>query len=221
MNFWITILILAFPGERLEYEIRYGPLVVGDMVLQHLEPKLIAGEQCEHLRADLLINQNLSWFFWAQYRLESWCRSSDWRTLRAYKKTIERNYQGEYYVTFFHDSGFARYSDGQTVRLYPSARDLLTLWYFLREFDWGTKESLKVKAHIDRRNWNISLRCTGRQVVRTRAGDFDCLAITPRTSGPLGTVFLSSNERRVPVAIRTRVGGLTVTAFLRKITIDE
>ncbi len=218
---WVYVLLfiiaIAPAQEKLEYEIRYGPIVVGSMVLEHLEPVVIDGEWCEHLRAEVTIDQNFSWFFWAEYRFESWCRSKDWLTLRSYKKTLERNYRSEYYISFVHDSAVARYSDGRVFALPDSARDLLTLWYFLRTINWQENKGLTVNAHIDRRNWNLKFCISGRQMVKTRAGDFFCLAVTPITLSPLGTVFLSMDYRHLPVAIRSKIGGLTVTAFLSKI----
>jgi hypothetical protein len=210
----------TFSGEKLEYDIRYGPVTIGTMVLERLPVESVSGVNYEHFRADVKIVPDFSWIFWAKYRFESWCRSEGLLTVRSYKKTLEKNYRAEVDGFFYHDSGFVRYSDGTVRPIADSARDLLSLWYYLRLVDWGKHESLSVNAHIDRRNWRLKFRVAGRQKVKTRTGEFMCLVLKPDADGPLGMVMLSDEARRLPVMIRTRAGGLTVTAFLRNIRLS-
>jgi len=216
-------LLFAFivSGERLEYDIKYGPVLIGSMVLEHLAPESLAGERFEHFRAEVEIDQYLSWFFWARYRFESWCRSKDLLTVRSYKKTTEKNYRAEIEGIFDHSCAVVKYSDKTIVPLSDSARDMLSLWYYLRMVDWNKRESLAVNAHIDRRNWQLKLRLTGKQKVKTAAGEFWCLVIKPDANGPLGTILVSDEPHRLPVLIRSRVGGLTIAAILRNIIIYE
>jgi hypothetical protein len=218
--FFLLLINLAVVSERLEYEIRYGPVTIGTMVLEQLPADSVFGMRYEHFRAEVEIDQNLSWLFWARYRFESWCYSEGLLTVRSCKKTVEKNYRSETEGIFDHEHKLVRYADGTSSPLADSARDLLSLWYFLRRFDWNERETVSVNAHIDRRNWRLKFQVTGRQKVKTRAGEFLCLVLSPGGDGPLGTVLVSDEPRRLPVLIRTRASGLTVTAFLRNIKIS-
>lgn len=220
VQFLLVLIALTFSGERLEYDIKYGPLPIGRMVIERLFPDSLSHASYNHLWAEVEIDHHLSWIFWAKYRFESWCRNVDFLTVGSYKKTTERNYRAEVYGVFNHDSGLVRYSDGIVRPLSDSARDLLSLWYYLRTIDWDKKESLSVNAHIDRRNWQLRFRVAGKQMVKTPAGEFLCMVIKPNTDGPLGTVWLSDERARLPVLIRTKVSGLTVTASLRNISLS-
>lgn len=187
-------------------------MVLGSMMLEELPVDTLAGIECYHLRAQLQLGGPFSFLFWANYLLESWCEKKGMLTRRSYKKTKEKNYQAEWSASY--QPGVVSYSDGRSYPLPDSARDMLTLWFFLRTLNWqGGKEKV-LYAHIDRCNWQVSFALKGKQTVRTPAGEFNCLVVTPRTSGPLGTVFISDDERRLPVVIRTRVGGFPVTAYL-------
>jgi hypothetical protein len=215
---WLLIsLIVVLPQERLEYEIKYGPAVLGGMTLERLSPESLAGEECQHLRAEVEINQSLSWLFWARYRFESWCSVRDMVTRRSEKWVREKNYQAEWSAVFDQQRRVARYTDGTELPLCDSARDLLTLWFYLRTIHWAEGETLVCHSHIDRRNWQVRLRISGRQKVRTPMGEFNCLIVSPTAKGPLGTVFISEDAEHLPVVIRTRAGALTVSAYLRKI----
>ncbi|MGQ9707516.1 MAG: DUF3108 domain-containing protein [bacterium] len=207
-------MIFSVQQERLEYEIKYGPLVLGWMVLERLAPESLNGEECEHLRAEVVIDEHISWLFWARYRFETWCNVRDMVTRRSDKLVREKNYSAEWSAVFDQKWQVARYSDGAELPLPDSARDLLTLWFYLRTVPWACVETIALNSHIDRRNWRVRFIHSGRQKVRTRAGEFDCLIVSPTTKGPLGTVFIEQNERHLPVVIRTRVGGLTVSAYL-------
>jgi hypothetical protein len=203
--------------ERLEYEIKYGPVVLGSMVMEYQPEKRDAGDTLEHLTAQIEIDRALSFVFWANYQLESWCRKDDRVTVRSYKRTREKNYRSEWWAEYFPDHGFVHYSDGYRFPLSDSARDMLSLWFYLRSLQWGRGDSRVVNAHIDRRNWRVCFVVTGTQNVRTPLGDFNCLVISPRTNSPLGAVFLSQDRNRVPVVIRTRIGSFTVSAYLKRI----
>lgn len=201
----------------MEYEIKYGPVVLGSMVIEQLPLDSIAEGEYEHFRAEIEIDRALTFVFWARYRLESWCRKADKVTVRSYKMTREKNFQDEWQANYLPENGFVFYSDGVRMGLGDSARDMLSLWYYLRTLKYGIGDSVVVNAHIDKRNWRVRFVVTGTQRVKTPAGNFDCFVIAPRTTSPLGSVFLSQDESRVPVVIRTRIGGLTVSAYLKRI----
>jgi len=163
------------------------------------------------------IDGNLSWLFWARYQFESWCDADDWLTIRSDKWTREKNFRSELSAIFDQEKNRARYTDGWELPLPDSARDMLTLWFYLRTIEWVAGETVVVNSHIDRRNWQVKFIISGKQKVRTKAGDFDCLIVSPTATGPLGTVFISQGSQRLPVIIRTRAGGLTISAYLRNI----
>lgn len=209
--------MVSMGSERLGYEIKYGPVVLGSMVVEQLPSDSIAEGEYEHFRADIEIDRALAFVFWARYRLESWCRKTDKVTVRSYKSTQEKNFQDEWQADYYPEDGFIFYSDGLQMRLSDSARDMLSLWYYLRTLKYRIGDRVVVNAHIDKRNWRVCFVVTGTQRVKTPAGDFDCFVIVPRSTSPLGAVFFSQDERKLPVVIRTRIGRLTVSAYLKQI----
>ena len=215
MAFLVALCVAATPGERLLYDVKYGPLKLGTMSLEVLEPDCSAGETLEHFRCDLEFTRSLSWLFWAQYRLESWSRGPAMLTARSYKRTREPNYRAEWTATYGKDS--VRYSDGKSFAVPDSSRDMLTMWYFLRTVPLDPGDSFRAVVHADRRTSSLRVAVRGPKRVRTSAGVFDCLALTPDAGSPLGTVWLSNDESRIPVVIRTRIGGVAISAQLRQV----
>jgi len=209
------------PGEKLEYDVRYGPVVLGGLVLRTLPVETVAGTECYHFRAELEINRSLSWLFWASYQLETWCDTKELITRRSRKRTREPNYRAEWTADYYQDEQRVIYSDSNEYQAPDSARDLLTLWYYLRTRPLEPGTVVVLNGHIDRKNYRLQARVTDYGVVRTGAGRFDCLAVSPSAAGPLGAVLVSRDSCHLPVVLRTRVAGLVVSAFLRRITSQE
>ena len=217
----LLLLMLCAPGERLEYDLRYGPMAVGSLTLEEHAPDTLDSVPCRHYRADLAVEMSLAWFFRATYRLESWAGASDSVTVRSYKKTREPNYKAEWTAQYGGPGDSVRYSDGKAYPLVPRSRDLVTVWYWLRGLRFRAGDTVRCNLHVDRRNYRLRGAVSRSRRVRVPAGTFDCLVVTPTERGPLGLVFVSDDARRIPVVIRTRFGGLSVSANLHSIENGE
>jgi hypothetical protein len=218
----LAALAIAFAsGERLDYGLRYGPVSIGTLTLRTLQPETVGTDGCWHFRADLELTRSFSWLFWANYRLETWCRASDMVTLRSYKRTREPHYRAEWTANYDPEQSTVAYSDGKDFSLEPGARDLLSTWYYFRTLALAPGDTVRTALHVDRRNYRLVAVARATKSVSTPAGVFDCIAVVPNAGGPLGTVYLSDDSERIPVSIRTRVGGMVVIASLRAVSSEE
>jgi hypothetical protein len=217
----LAVVFAVVPGERLLYDVRYGPLTVGTLTLEALEPDTVDSVECRHLRADLELTRSISWLFSASYRLESWCRTSDFVTLRSYKRTREPRYKSAWTARYVPSIGQVFYSDGRCYALPDSARDMLTLWYYFRNRALAAGETLRAAVHDSRRNYELVAGAGGVRRVSVPAGEFDCVAVNPKAGTPLGSVYLSDDDERLPVVIRTRFGGFVISALLRSFEMRE
>jgi hypothetical protein len=216
-----ALAIALVPGERLDYGLHYGPVSIGTLTLRTLQPETVGTDECRHFRADLELTRSFSWLFWANYRLETWCRVSDMVTLRSYKRTREPHYRAEWTANYDLGQLAVCYSVGGSFCLEPGTRDLLSTWYYFRTLPLAPGDTVRTALHVDRRNYRLVAVARATKSVSTPAGIFDCIAVVPSAGGPLGTVYLTDDAERIPVSIRTRVGGLVVTASLRSISKEE
>jgi hypothetical protein len=232
----VTALLLVaglVPGEKLEYDVKYGPFTLGQLVLETLDPDTVMDTPCYRFRSTLGLN--LGFVFKAEYEIESWARVEDMVTMRSAKTTRESRFRGEWTADFDYDSSRVYYSDGGVYVLrQPEARDLLTLWYWFRSLALDTGELVPVYVHTDRREYDTWFRARRWTDVSTPAGTFQSLELVTEDKTPLGAVYLAdasvvqgtypvSSEAwdeafidRVPVLIKTRVGSMEVSAFLRE-----
>lgn len=236
----VLLLLVAglAPGERLEYDVKFGPFTLGQLVLETLEPDTVMDAPCHHFRSTLGLD--LGFVFKAEYEIESWSRIEDMVTMRSAKTTRESRFRGEWTADFDYDSNRVFYSNGDIYLLrQPEARDLLTLWHWFRSLALDTGEMVPVYAHTDRREYDTWFRATRWTDVSTPAGTFQSLELVTEDKTPLGAVYLAdasvvqggypvSSEAwdeafidRVPVLIKTNVGGMEVSAFLRSARFGE
>jgi len=218
----ILCALMAFPvGEKLTYKVKYGPLTAGTLALEVAGIEEVAGESCYHLVSYLVSNPSYSSLFFLNDMIESWCRTSDFVTLRTHKAVHEGKYENDVTVDFDYETRRASYSDSTQCHVYDDSRDMLSLWYYFRVVGLTPGDELNTWSHVDKRNYNVSVSVEGEEHVSTRAGEFDCLVITMNSSGPAasGKIFLSNDEQSLPVIIRTRLPLGSITASL--VSVEE
>ncbi|HDR00476.1 MAG TPA: DUF3108 domain-containing protein [candidate division WOR-3 bacterium] len=215
---FLTIVLLALaPGERLDYDVRLGPVSVGRLELATLDPDTVRGDSGRRFRAT--IELALPLVFRARYVLDSWATPEELLTLRSGKKTVETRYRAQWRADYF--DSLAVYSDGDTLSLEQAARDLLTAWQYLRTLPLATGDTARFFVHSDRRSQNVTVVARGHRTVETECGRFRVLELAQLGSGLVGTMLRSDDQRRLPVLIRTSITGVPVTAQLRAIGTGE
>ena len=163
----------------------------------------------------------LGFFFRGEYRLDAWARACDLVTLRSAKRTDESRYHAVWTADYRYADSVVVYSSGDTFDLLTDARDVLTLWYYMRTAELAVGDTLRVHVHSDRRDQDATMVAARLVSVRVPAGEFECLELLPERGGVLGAVYLSTDEARLPVVIRIGVGGLKVSAVLRGVEHEE
>jgi hypothetical protein len=78
--------------------------------------------------------------------------------------------------------------------------------------DLQVGRSVYIENHADKKNYPLEIRVLRRETVTVDAGRYDCLVVEPlmRTSGLFRqkgrlTVWLTDDERRIPVLMKSKV----------------
>ena len=216
--------LLAVPvGEKLTYKVKYGPLTAGSLTLEVAGIEEVAGESCYLLVSHLVSNPSYSSLFSLDDLIESWCRTSDFITLRTHKTVHEGRFRDDVTVDFDYEAESALYSDSTRVGLRGESRDMLSMWYYFRDVGLEMGDEFHTWSHVDKKNYNVTVSVDHEDYVETRAGEFDCLIVELSSSGPAasGKVYLSNDDRSLPVVIKTRLPLGYITASLVNIESSE
>lgn len=215
----LAALLALVPGERLDYDVRLGPVSVGRLELATLAPESLRGEPCRRFQATLEIS--LRFLFRGRYVLDAWATEDEFITLRSGKLTDETRYQAQWTADYLYDDSVVVYSDGDSFALRDQARDLLTSWFFLRSPDIGRSDTLEFHVHSDRRDQRVTIIGRDTSTIETPAGRFRSLELAQQGTGLIGRMFVSYDRRRLPVLIRTSIGGMPIVAQLRSVRTES
>lgn len=220
----ILCALMAFPvGEKLTYKVKYGPLTAGSLTLEVMGIETVAGESCYHLVSHMFSNPAYSSLFYLNDTFESWCRTSDFVTMRSRKESRQVKSSTDVTADFDYATNTASYSDSTQCHVHADSRDMLSLWYYFRVAGIELGDTLNLWTHWDKKNYTVWASADGKQHVSTRAGEFDCLAIDMNSSSPaaVGKVYLSNDEESLPVIIRARMPLGYMTASLIRRDVKE
>ena len=89
--------------------------------------------------------------------------------------------------------------------------------------DLESGTDLMVPAHTSRKNYNMKVIVHGRETVEVPAGKFDCFVVEPIVEGEglfkhegRITIYISADEHRVPVLVKTKVPVGSIDVALRE-----
>lgn len=212
-------------GETLVYELTYQwGLIWADagMATFTVDDTLVGGHKCWHFRGYGQSYRHWDWFYEVRSTYESWADSS-LNSLRFKRHGFEGStiYDRDYHVK--PDSIFYRISDDLPQSLYgkiPSqngALDVVTAIYYCRTLDFSqrsTDEIIPLTFYLDGSYFNSHLRFKGIEQWKDPRSDrtIECIVFTPNLikgtifkEGEGMTVYVSNDERRIPVYIETEL----------------
>jgi hypothetical protein len=201
-------------GESLSFEIKYGFISAGTAIIGIPRIVSVRGRPCYHIVSVAESNSFFSVFFTVRDVVESHMDVRELVPLRFEKRLREGDFRDHDLVEFDHDRNVAIYpeQDGRVVPIASGAQDILTSLYCVRMMDLEVGRSVYIDNHADKKNYPLEIRVLRREAVTVGAGRYNCLVVEPlmRTSGLFRqkgrlTVWLTDDERRVPVLMKSKV----------------
>ena len=119
----------------------------------------------------------------------------------------------------------ARYDDGQVMPIPEGALDGLSAFYFVRLQPLAVGETFLVPHHSDKRTFYLKVIVQDRETVKVPAGEFDCWVLVPLVgeAGPFKSsgnmrVWVTTDHRRMPVLMKSKIGPGSIAASLTHVT---
>jgi hypothetical protein len=221
--------VLPFgPGERLDFSIDYGIINAGYAVMEVKGVRKIAGRECFDIRTVGRSNAFFSRVYKVWDRAQTFLDRETVLPQRFEKHLREGGYRKDQVIKFDRAASYARYEDGQEVVCHPWAQDELSAFYFLRTQPLAVGQDVFIDSHANHKNYPLKVIVHRRETVEVPAGEFDCWVIEPvireggifTAKGKL-TIWLTADERRLPVKMRTKVVVGSITASLKKVHLGK
>jgi hypothetical protein len=198
-------------GEKLIFSVQYGLITAGEATLEIRNVATIRDRPCYRIVSDARTNDFFSKFFEVRDRYESYMDTTELYSLRYEKHIREGKFKRDESVEFDQVAHRATYKD-KIVPIPPRAQDVLSALYYVRTLPLEVGQSISLANHTDKKNYPLLVKVHGRERVKVDAGEFDCLVVEPILRGPgiftqkgRLTVWLTDDERRMPVLMKSKV----------------
>jgi hypothetical protein len=209
-------------GERLEYSARLGMLKLGEASIHVVGIDTVRGEPTFLFRFHL---EGGNFLFRINTVLESWTTLADFKSLRFRNDNTENDRTRLREYEIFPDSGFYRQRGHETPQPTPAQPlDDASLLYFVRSTPLEMGRTYRFDKYFRQEKNPLVIRVLKRELMTLPDGRrVDCLVLNPiiddrgmfadRADARL---WLTDDERKLPVQIRSRYPFGTVTLKLEK-----
>lgn len=209
------------PGERLTFSIDYGIINAGWAVMEIPTTRRYVGVECLDIRTQANSNAFFSKVHKVRDRAQTFFDPESLLPLRFEKHQREGSYEKDLVVRFDRKDTYAEYENGDEVIIPPWTQDELSAFYYLRTLPLEVGQDVFIDNHSNRKNYPLKVIVHGKESVTVPAGTFDCWVIEPvvreggifEAKGTL-TIWLTDDDRRMPVKMRTKIVVGAITASL-------
>ena len=210
----------GFVGETLRFAMSIMGAAGGDLTLTAKETQL-DGRPAFKFELSAISGEFLSKIFIVRDYLASWVDPKTFRSLRFEKHTVEGKRVRDDLIEFDYEKKIA-YRDGKPIPIEADTFDSLSSIYYIRLLDLDRKDPIGMTV-VSRRLFPLSVVVGGRETVTTPAGTFKTIRVEPQ--GPEGligkgkslTLWLTDDERKMPVQIKSKLKVGTLTGKLKAV----
>ncbi|MGH7507419.1 MAG: DUF3108 domain-containing protein [Longimicrobiales bacterium] len=213
------------PGERLEYEVRYGIAGrVGKGALEVVQVDTMRGHPAYHLRFTL---EGGILFAKVDDDMQSWLDVSRLVSLRFDQNVKEVNYKRHRIIDFFPAEGVWRRLDveesGELATTEPL--DDISFLYFVRTLPLVVGETYTLDRYWKDEGNPVTVKVLRKERVKLPAGEFETIVVQPiiKTDGLFSEggeaeVYFTDDDRRLLVQLKSKVSFGTLDLRLTSYT---
>lgn len=240
-KFFLLLLLLAFvraddnfrkvenkafrAGEKLTFNVNYGFVTAGIATMEVDGIRRISARNAYHVVFLVNTVPSFDWIFKVRDRYETFIDKEGLFPWRFEQHIREGSYSRDFSAFFDQRRGKAKTSGGQ-YDIPPYVNDILSAFYYARTLDYS---KMKVNDMILLHNfykdkvYDLNVKYLGKETVTVTAGTFDCIIVEPlvqegglfKSEGSI-TVWLSDDDLKIPVKVKTKVVIGSIDAELTK-----
>jgi Protein of unknown function (DUF3108) len=193
----------------------------GELTLSARSAEL-AGRTLWKFELSAVSNDFLSKFFLVRDYMVSWVDPRNFHTTRFEKHTVEGKRVRDELTEFDYESGIARV-DGASRPLQEAWLDTLSSVYYLRTVPLEGEKPVALSVFSGETH-TLTVEVQARERIVTPVGSFATVRVEPKSTGAslIGTgknlvLWLTDDERRIPVQIKTKLKVGTLIGKLKAI----
>ena len=202
------------PGEKLVFDVSYGFLHAGDAVMAVTSVETVLTRPTYRVTFDVQSTGAFSWIYTVRDHYETYLYSDGIFPWKFEQHIQEGGYRRDFSAVFDHFRGKAATTEGE-FEIPAFVHDVVSAFYYARTVDFtGRRPGYKVHLQNFYKDqaYPLDVKYLGRQTIDVDAGKFDCIIVEPllkegglfKSEGRI-IIWLSDDERKIPVKVSTKV----------------
>ncbi len=210
-------------GEVLTFDVAYGVVNAGTAVMSIPDTQWVQGRPCLHIVTTAESNSFFSKIFKVRDRVESVMDMEGLFSWHFHKQLREGGYRSNRTERFDPVRRLA-YTKRDTFETPPFVQDILSAFYFTRTQPLNPGQPFDIDCFSGKHVYPLRVLVHRREKVEVPAGKFRCVVVEPvlrgeglfNQKGKL-TIWLTDDERRIPVLMKSKVLVGSIDCRLKKI----
>lgn len=212
-------------GEKLVFDVGFGFVIAGVAVMEIPDYDYYQGRKCYRIQFRVTSLPFFSTFYKVEDRYLSLMDVEGLFPWRFEQRIREGGYKRDFDAEFDHANLAARTTEGT----YPIPRyvhDVISAFYFTRTLDFTgfrTGQRVHLQNFYKDSTYQLDIKFRGKQTIEVPAGTFNCIVVEPlvkegglfKSEGSI-LVWLTDDERKVPVKVMSKIIIGSITAELRE-----
>lgn len=212
-------------GERLVFDVGYAFVTAGEAVMSIPSIDTIQGRPVYHIVFTVNSTPTFSMFYKVEDRYETFLDKEGMFSWRFIQRIREGGFSRDFSAEFDQSANIARVEDKQ-YPIPPYVHDVVSAFYFARTLDYSKMrvgQKTIVENFYKDTTYPLAIKFLGHQRISVDAGKFDCLVVEPlikegglfKSEGRV-IIWLTNDERKIPVQVSTKVIIGSIDAELRE-----
>lgn len=213
------------PGERLVYKLSYLGVPAGSAVMEVLKKSSVRGRSVYPVLSTVKSNKFVSVFYPVRDRIETFIDVKGGYSHRIEVKQRQGRKKRDKVIDFDqvrHRATQFKNDKIETFQIPPKVQDSLSsLYHFRSQATFEVGKSTFIDVHESNKNWELEIKVLNRETITTALGTFNTFKVKAyvRYEGIFMdkgdvTLWLTDDERRIPVLIKTKIKIGSITAVL-------
>ncbi len=200
-------------GEYLKFNVDYGFVTAGEAIIKTSKVQF-NGRPC--YRVDFQVDSKpfFDWIYKVRDRYSTIIDSAGLFPWRFEQHIREGNFSRDFIADFDQVHHYAHTTD-RDHRIPPYVHDMLSAFFYARVVDFSsfkTGERLHLQNFYKDSTYQLDVKYRGKQECEVEAGTFNCVVVEPlaregglfKSDGKV-TIWLTDDERKIPVRVSTKI----------------
>ncbi|MCX6133955.1 MAG: DUF3108 domain-containing protein [Ignavibacteriales bacterium] len=212
-------------GERLVFDVGYSFITAGEAVMSIPKSDSMFGRSVYQVLFTVNSTKTFSWIYKVDDRYETYLDVLGIFPWHFTQRVREGSYSRDFSAWFDQVKNIA-YSGDKQYPIPPYVHDAVSAFYFIRTLDYSKSrigEKMMLQNFFRDTTYSLEVKFLGRQRIEVDAGTFNCIIVEPlmkegglfKSEGRV-LIWLTDDERKIPVKVSTKVVVGSIDAELRE-----